>query len=56
MIEVLKPANLPDGLQSIWPLLPPDDLRDQESHERQLLLSDTQRDWNALVDAHMLPW
>lgn len=56
VFEGLKPANLPDGLQSTGSLLPPDDLCDQESRERQLLLSDGLPDWNALVAAHLLPW
>lgn len=56
VFELLKPANLPDGSRFAWTLLPPDNLRDQESRERQLLLSDAPRDWNALVAAHLLPW
>ena len=56
VIEGLTPANLPDWLPTEPSPILPDDLNDQESRERQLLLSAAPPDWNALVAAHLLPW
>ena len=56
VIEVLKPVNLPAWLPTEPPPILPNDLNDQESRERQLLLGAAPPDWNALVAAHLLPW